>query len=108
MAVVCATSPLGSLSSIGDSCPSEGSPRGLVSGSLYATILFELRRDGIAGVCGVWGEIGFPGDEAVEMDVPAAIGGTPESCLLDELDERCICTDDDIESESAAFESRMR
>lgn len=56
----------------------------------------------------MWGEIGFPGDEAVEMEVPAAIGGIPESCLLDELDERCICTDEDIESDSAAFESRIR
>ena len=51
-------------------------------------MLFELRRDGIAGVCGVWGDTGFPGDDAVETDVPAAIGGTPDNCLLDELDER--------------------
>jgi hypothetical protein len=42
----------------------------------------------MAGVCGVWGDIGFPGDEAVEIEVPATMGGTPESCLLEEMDER--------------------
>ena len=56
----------------------------------------------------MWGEIGFPGEEAVEIDVPATIGGTPESCLLEEFDERCKSNDDDIESDSAAFESLIR
>lgn len=44
----------------------------------------------------------------MEIDVPATIGGTPESCLLEELDERCKCREDDMESESAALESRIR
>lgn len=42
------------------------------------------------------------------MDVPATIGGTPESCLLEEFDERCKSKDEDIESERAALESRIR
>lgn len=42
------------------------------------------------------------------MDVPATMGGTPDSCLLEELDERWRCREDDIESESAALESRIR
>lgn len=40
--------------------------------------------------------------------MPATIGGTPESCLLEELDERCKSKEDDIESERAALESLMR
>jgi hypothetical protein len=52
--------------------------------------------------------MGFPGDEAVEIDVPEIIGGTPESCLLEDVEERCKCIDDDMESDSAALESRMR
>lgn len=59
-------------------------------------------------MCGVWGEIGFPGDEAVEIEVPEIIGGTPDSCLLEDVDERCKCIDDDIESDRTALESRMR
>lgn len=42
-------------------------------------MLLELSREGIAGVCGVWGEMGFPGDDEVENDVPATMGGTLES-----------------------------
>lgn len=52
--------------------------------------------------------MGFPGDEAVEIDVPATICGTPERCLLDDDEECRRCIDVDIESDSAAFESRMR
>lgn len=62
----------------------------------------------MAGVCGVCGEIGFPGDEAVETEVPATIGGTPDNCLLEAFEERRRCIDDDMDSERAAFESRMR
>jgi hypothetical protein len=80
----------------------------LLAGWVYSTILLELNREGIAGVCGVCGEIGFPGEEAVEVDVPATMGGTPESCLLDEFEERCSSREDDIESDRAAFESRIR
>jgi hypothetical protein len=68
-------------------------------------MLFALSRDGMAGVCGVWGEMGLPGDEDVEAEVAATIGGTLESCLLEELEERC--NDMDIESDRAAFESRI-
>jgi hypothetical protein len=69
-------------------------------------ILFALSRDGIAGVWGVWGETGFPGDDDVEADVAATIGGTLESCRLEELEERC--SDIDIDSDRAVFESRIR
>lgn len=68
-------------------------------------MLLALSLDGIAGVWGVWGEIGFPGEEEVEMDVPATIGGTLDSCRLLELDERCNNIDEDIESDNAALES---
>lgn len=44
----------------------------------------------------------------METEAPATIGGTPESCLLEALDERCRSRDDDIDSERAAFESRIR
>ena len=52
--------------------------------------------------------MGFPGDDAVEMEVPAIIGGTLVNCRLDELDERCRSMDDETESDNAAWESRMR
>jgi hypothetical protein len=94
-------------SSRGESCSKCG-PRRSCSVEISSATLFELRRDRMAGVCGVWGEMGFPGDDAVEIEVPEIIGGTPESCLLEEVDERCKCIDDDIESESAALESLMR
>ena len=75
-------------------------------------MLLELSREGIAGVWGVWGvcgEIAFPGEDDVEKDVPATIGGTPpERCLLDELEDRCNNREDDIESERAVFESLIR
>ena len=80
----------------------------LRSWGLYSTVLLALRRDGMAGVWGVWGEMGFPGEEEVEMEVPAIMGGTLESCLLDELDERWRRRDDDIESDKAALESLIR
>lgn len=65
-------------------------------------ILFALRRDGIAGVCGVWGEIGFPGDDAVDTEVPAIIAGTLDSCRLEEDEDRCSIVDEETESESCA------
>lgn len=71
-------------------------------------MLFALRRDGIAGVWGVCGEMGFPGLEDVENDAPAIIPGTLERCLLEELEERCSWTEEDMESESAALDSRIR
>jgi hypothetical protein len=32
--------------------------------------------------------MGFPGEDAVEIEVPETIGGTPESCLLEEIEGR--------------------
>lgn len=44
----------------------------------------------------------------MEIEVPATIPGTPESCLLEALDERCMpCIEDDIDSERAVLESRI-
>jgi hypothetical protein len=71
-------------------------------------MLLALRREGIAGVWGVCGDIGFPGEDDVDMDVPATIGGTLDNCRLDELDERWSINDDDMESERAALESLIR
>jgi hypothetical protein len=51
-------------------------------------MLWELRREGIAGVWGVCGEIGLPGDEEVDVEVPAIMGGTLGSCLLEDADDR--------------------
>ena len=62
----------------------------------------------MAGVCGVWGESGLPGDEAVDTDVPAIMAGTLESCRLDDDDDRCNMVDEETESESAAWESLRR
>lgn len=70
-------------------------------------MLFADSREGMAGVCGVCGEMGFPGDEDVDVDVPAIIGGTLESWRLLEVEERWSGRDEDMESESAAFESRI-
>jgi hypothetical protein len=50
----------------------------------------------------VWGDIGLPGEEHGDMDVPATIGGKLDNCRLDVLDERCSTSEDDIESRSAA------
>jgi hypothetical protein len=61
----------------------------------------------MAGVWGVWGETGFPGDDDVDIEVAATIGGTLESCRLDEVDDRCNSVDDDIDSVKALFDSRI-
>jgi hypothetical protein len=50
----------------------------------------------------------LPGDDDVEIDVPVTIGGTPDSCRLEEADDLCIIIDDDMESDRTAFESRIR
>lgn len=42
------------------------------------------------------------------MEVPEIMGGTPDSCLLEDREERCSCTEEDMESERAALESRIR
>jgi hypothetical protein len=71
-------------------------------------MLLALSLDGIAGVCGVRGEMRSPGDDEIEVEVPATMGGTLESCLLDELEERWSNMEDDMESDRAALESLMR
>jgi hypothetical protein len=72
-------------------------------------MLIALRRDGIAGVCGVWGEeIGLPGEDEVEREVPWTMGGTPDNCRLDDVEDRCSSSEEDRESERAELESLMR
>lgn len=53
----------------------------------------------------MWGEIGFPGDDAVEAEAAPIIGGTLDNWRLDVDDDRCNKRDDDIESDNAALES---
>lgn len=67
-----------------------------------------LSRDGIAGMCGVCGDIGLPGEEEVEKELPAIMPGTLCSCLLDVDDERCNIKEDDMDSDSWVVDSRMR
>ena len=50
--------------------------------------------------------MGFPGEE--EADAAVTIGGTFESCLLEDVDERSRMSDEDIESDKTALESFMR
>lgn len=56
----------------------------------------------------MWGEIGLPGDEEVEMDVPATMGGTPDSCRLEEPEDLCNIREEDMDSDSAALDSLIR
>lgn len=51
--------------------------------------------------------MGFPGDDEVDMDVPVTIGGTPDSCRLEETEDLCSSIDDDMESDNATLESRI-
>jgi hypothetical protein len=53
----------------------------------------------------VCGDSGFPGDDEADNDAGATIPGTLVSCLLDELDDRCICMDEEIDSVSWLFDS---
>jgi hypothetical protein len=61
----------------------------------------------MAGVWGVCGETGFPGDDEADIDVAATMGGTLDSCRLDELDDRCNIVEEDIDSVNALFDSRI-
>jgi hypothetical protein len=56
-------------------------------------------------VCGVCGESGFPGEDDAEREAGATIPGTLVNCRLEELEERCICTDEVMESVRALFDS---
>jgi hypothetical protein len=71
-------------------------------------MLLALSREGMAGVWGVCGEIGFPGDDAVDTEVPAIMAGTLERWRLEDEDDRCSIVDEVTESESAVCESLMR
>jgi hypothetical protein len=55
----------------------------------------------------VCGETGLPGDEDADIEVAATIGGTLDNCRLDELDDRCIIVDEDIDSVRRLFDSRI-
>lgn len=66
---------------------------------------FALSLDGMAGVWGVCGDIGFPGDDDADIEVAATMAGTLESCRLDELNDRCNSVDEDIDSVNAWFDS---
>ena len=70
-------------------------------------ILLLLNREGMAGICGVCGEMALPGDEEVEIE-PGIMPGTFCSCRLDELDDLCNIVDDCIDSESWPVESFIR
>ena len=61
----------------------------------------------MAGVCGVCGDIGFPGEEETDIELAATIGGTLDNWRLEEEDDRCRSVDDDIDSVKALLESRM-
>jgi hypothetical protein len=45
------------------------------------------------------------GDDDAETEAGATIPGTLASCRLDELDDRCICIEDVMDSVNALFES---
>tara|TARA_R110002060_G_scaffold21525_1_gene29200 strand:+ start:1510 stop:1698 length:189 start_codon:yes stop_codon:yes gene_type:complete len=61
----------------------------------------------MAGVCGVCGDTGLPGDDEADIDVAATIGGTLDNCRLEELDDRCSIVEDDMDSVNALFDSRI-
>ena len=56
-------------------------------------------------MCGVCGEIGLPGEDEVETEVPWTIGGTLDSWRLDELEDRCKSREDESESDRTALDS---
>lgn len=60
----------------------------VISSLEYSTTLLALRRDGMAGVCGVCGDIAFPGEEEIDVEAPATMGGTLGSWRLEELEDR--------------------
>ena len=66
----------------------------------------SLSLEGTAGVCGVWGEIGFPGDEE-EENVDGTIPGLLNPLVDAVGDCGCKSKEDDIESASAECDSRI-
>lgn len=55
----------------------------------------------------MWGEMGLPGEEDVETEVPWTMGGTLDNWRLEELEDLCSNNDDDNESDNAVLDSRM-
>lgn len=51
-------------------------------------MLLLLRREGMAGMWGVCGDMGLPGDDEVEKDDPAIIPGTLCNWRLEDEDDR--------------------
>lgn len=52
----------------------------LSSDSMSSSIVaLALSRDGIAGVCGVCGDMALPGGDDVETDAPTSVGGMPDN-----------------------------
>jgi len=76
-------------------------------GAEYSAIEFALSRDGMAGVWGVCGDIGLPGEEDVDIEVAPTMAGTLDNCRLDEVDDRCKSVDEDIDSVRALLDSRI-
>jgi hypothetical protein len=74
--------------------------------SWYAVVEFSLRRDGTAGVCGVWGDRGLLGDEDADIEAGLTMPGTLASWRLELLDERCSC-DEAMESDKTTLDSSM-
>lgn len=68
---------------------------------------FALSLDGMAGVCGVWGDMGLPGEEDIDIEVAATIAGTLDSCRLEELDDRWRSAEDDMDSDNMACDWRI-
>jgi len=61
----------------------------------------------MAGVWGVCGDTGFPGEDETDIEVAATIGGTLDNCRLDELEERWSIAEEVIDSVNALFDSRI-
>lgn len=62
----------------------------------------------MAGVCGVCGEMGLPGEDAVDTEVPAIIAGTLDRWRLEDDDERWSIVDEDTDSASPVCDSLIR
>jgi hypothetical protein len=55
----------------------------------------------------VCGEIGFPGDDDVDRDVAATMGGTLDNCRLEEDEDRCRRIDEVNDSVRMLCDSRI-
>ena len=62
----------------------------------------------MAGVCGVWGEIGLPGEDAVDTDVPPIIAGTLDRWRLEDDGVRWSMVEEETDSARPVCDSRIR